>query len=294
MVHHGPCTANATGTIPNSTIRTNYLRRSEPTLRWSTSRSLPRIVQSALSDPTEAAGTPARTPHRRPATTATRRHRDCNERPHDRRPLERIVRPQVSRRRGVAVATPAGSYPARSVTSSAAAGERPSSRPRPAREQAADDPQPLAGRAPDPHSGQQPGRAASQTFRLPPAPGRPVHGAVRLRRCRSNRLAGSAAAQAGEQPGGDALGAWPSPYGLPARAISASAVRRQEPRGRRDDPVALGPDQLERAGLDPLGPLGLVAHDQDRLAEAGRLLLESAAVGQDEGRSARPPGPSAS
>lgn len=48
------------------------------------------------------------------------------------------------------------------------------------------------------------------------------------------------------------------------------------------DDVFLGADEFQRAGGDSLGALGGVSHDEDRLAQARRLLLDAARVGEDE------------
>ena len=56
----------------------------------------------------------------------------------------------------------------------------------------------------------------------------------------------------------------------------------EQAEGLPDDPVAVGADQPRRAGLDALRPLGGLAHDEDRLAERRRLLLDAAGVGQHE------------
>ena len=46
----------------------------------------------------------------------------------------------------------------------------------------------------------------------------------------------------------------------------------------------VGADQPHGAGGHRLGALGGVAHDEDRLAERGRLLLHPARVGEDQVR----------
>lgn len=48
------------------------------------------------------------------------------------------------------------------------------------------------------------------------------------------------------------------------------------------DDILLGADELQRTGGDALGALGGVAHDEHRLAQTRRLLLDSAGVGEDE------------
>lgn len=48
------------------------------------------------------------------------------------------------------------------------------------------------------------------------------------------------------------------------------------------DDVLLGADELQRAGGNALGALGGVAHDEHRFAQARRLLLDAARVGEDE------------
>ena len=48
------------------------------------------------------------------------------------------------------------------------------------------------------------------------------------------------------------------------------------------DNVLLGADKLQRARGNALGALGGVAHDEHRLAQARRLLLDAARVGEDE------------
>ena len=48
------------------------------------------------------------------------------------------------------------------------------------------------------------------------------------------------------------------------------------------DDVLLGAYELERTGSHALGALGGVAHDEHRLAQARRLLLDAARVGEDE------------
>ena len=48
------------------------------------------------------------------------------------------------------------------------------------------------------------------------------------------------------------------------------------------DDVLLGADELQRAGGNALGTLGGVAHDEHRLAQTRRLLLDAARVCQDE------------
>lgn len=48
------------------------------------------------------------------------------------------------------------------------------------------------------------------------------------------------------------------------------------------DDVLLGADELQRAGGHALGALGGVAHDEDRLSQARRLLLDATRVGEDE------------
>src|ERR1700693_6466553 len=53
-----------------------------------------------------------------------------------------------------------------------------------------------------------------------------------------------------------------------------------------DDRPPIRSDELEGAAFDPLRPLGLAAHYEHRLPKTRRLLLESAAVGEDQ---LRPP-----
>ena len=48
------------------------------------------------------------------------------------------------------------------------------------------------------------------------------------------------------------------------------------------DDVLLGADELQRAGGHTLGALGGVSHDEHRLAQTRRLLLDAARVGEDE------------
>lgn len=48
------------------------------------------------------------------------------------------------------------------------------------------------------------------------------------------------------------------------------------------DDVLLGADELQRAGGHALGALGGVTHDEYRLAQARRLLLDAARIGKDE------------
>lgn len=48
------------------------------------------------------------------------------------------------------------------------------------------------------------------------------------------------------------------------------------------DDLLLGADELQRAGGHALGALGGVSHDEYRLAQARRLLLDAARVGEDE------------
>src|SRR5690606_22253880 len=50
----------------------------------------------------------------------------------------------------------------------------------------------------------------------------------------------------------------------------------------RENAVGIGSHQERGARGDSFWPLGRLAHDEDRLAERGRLLLYAAAVGQHE------------
>jgi len=52
--------------------------------------------------------------------------------------------------------------------------------------------------------------------------------------------------------------------------------------GRLDDGVFNGPDELYSARFDGFGPLGLVPHHQDRLAERGAFLLNAARIGNQQ------------
>ena len=56
----------------------------------------------------------------------------------------------------------------------------------------------------------------------------------------------------------------------------------EEPAELAVDNVLLSADELQRAGRHALGALGRVAHDEHRLTQARRLLLDSARVGEDE------------
>lgn len=56
----------------------------------------------------------------------------------------------------------------------------------------------------------------------------------------------------------------------------------EEPAELTVDDVLLGTDELQRAGRHALGALGGVAHDEHGLAQARRLLLDAARVGEDE------------
>ena len=56
----------------------------------------------------------------------------------------------------------------------------------------------------------------------------------------------------------------------------------EEPAELAVDDVFLGTDELQRAGRHALGALGGVAHYEHGLAQARRLLLDAARVGEDE------------
>lgn len=56
----------------------------------------------------------------------------------------------------------------------------------------------------------------------------------------------------------------------------------EEPAELTVDHVLLGADELQRTGNHALGALGGVAHDEHGLAQARRLLLDAARVGEDE------------
>jgi hypothetical protein len=64
------------------------------------------------------------------------------------------------------------------------------------------------------------------------------------------------------------------------RAYSAGSV--SSPRPSLDDPVAMRPDQARDSCFDGLGPLGLVAENQDGLPQRRRLLLNAAGIGDDQ------------
>lgn len=57
---------------------------------------------------------------------------------------------------------------------------------------------------------------------------------------------------------------------------------RKQPTEFAIDHILLGAYELERTGSHALGALGGVAHDEHRLAQARRLLLNAARVGEDE------------
>ena len=64
-------------------------------------------------------------------------------------------------------------------------------------------------------------------------------------------------------------------------------VEQAERRG--DDAGGIGADEPERAGVHALGPLGLVAQDEGGHVERRRLLLDSAGVGEHQGRAGQEP-----
>lgn len=66
-----------------------------------------------------------------------------------------------------------------------------------------------------------------------------------------------------------------------AHRLVLSLVREKTAELAVDD-VLLGADELQRAGGHALGALRGVAHDEHRLAQARRLLLDAARVGEDE------------
>ena len=77
-----------------------------------------------------------------------------------------------------------------------------------------------------------------------------------------------------------------------AVAVGAHAPRHrsiglrifEQPAGLRDDRLGILADQPGDSGLDRLGPLAFVPHDEDRSSQRRRFLLHSARVGQDDRR----------
>ena len=69
--------------------------------------------------------------------------------------------------------------------------------------------------------------------------------------------------------------------GRSGHALVEGPVLVQRPH-RLDDGVGVGTDQADIIAFDGLAALGDVAKNEDGLAERGRLLLEAAAVGEDQ------------
>lgn len=68
-----------------------------------------------------------------------------------------------------------------------------------------------------------------------------------------------------------------------ARHLVVSLGRGQQPADLGDNPLLVRPHQKRSSGGDRLGTLRVLAHHEDGLTEAGRLLLDAPGVGQDDG-----------
>src|SRR5579883_1587799 len=132
--------------------------------------------------------------------------------------------------------------------------------------------------------------AAQATIR--PAPLRALRPRARRRRPRPRASARQprlerdgvfALAQACEQPRDDPLGGLSVAVrvGGPGHSVVRGPIA-QQPRCRFDDLFAIVADEPQRTGLHALGAFGFFTHDEHGLADAGRLFLNAAAVGQDE------------
>ena len=65
-----------------------------------------------------------------------------------------------------------------------------------------------------------------------------------------------------------AAAAWPSPYGFSAAThLRVRGVVGEQSVGLGEDHVGVGADEAQRAGIDALRPLGLLARDEHGLAE---------------------------
>ena len=104
--HHGPCKANATGTILKTPIRRKLLKTKSPTVRFFKSNWLAAAGQLGVEHPAQPTGCKRQSREGKPTNHQKRHDGDACQRPDRNRPPERNISSEIGRRVGVAVATP--------------------------------------------------------------------------------------------------------------------------------------------------------------------------------------------